>query len=141
VVPGDARALVLGANAEQLELLVARNDDAVLTHRLVGPGARGLEAWRLVGPPGNPTAAGARVVAGGRAIELAAGSGKASQSAPVVLLPAGTEQVAVQWPDGARTEHARPAGDGPRLLERGAGPASSGPGSSGEGAAGSEQGD
>jgi hypothetical protein len=113
VVPGDARALTvcdLDGDAAP-DLVVARNDERLLAFTHANAGAEGRLAVRLKGPPGNPSCVGARVTVGGRAIELAAGSGVLSQSGPVVFFGAGTE-VHVTWPSGEQSTHAARAGGG-----------------------------
>lgn len=98
VWPGDATALVVADfDADQRpELYVGQNDAPILRSELKGKHV----AVRLLGPPGNPTAIGARLVANGSAREISAGSGYLSQSAPTVWFPEGTSRVDIRWPDG-----------------------------------------
>ena len=120
VVRGDARALVVHAGAS-VRVLTALNDGGLRVHR---PRAD-LRALRLAGLQSNSIAAGARVLVDGRAVELAAGQGKASQNGPVVLVPRDLERAAVEWPDGTRREyalredHGPGAEPGPAVLRRG----------------------
>jgi len=114
VVPGDAKALVV-TDLDQdnwPDLVASRNDEPALAFR--HRGLPRLRPLRLVlqGPPGNPTAVGARLTltaADGsrRGAEVTAGSGYYSQSSPAVFfaVPAGPATLVVAWPDGSTTEH------------------------------------
>ncbi len=80
------------------------------------PGRRSV-AVRLVGPKGNPTAAGARLElksAGVRQLaEIAAGDSYLSQSGPVMIFGIkgeGAIALAVTWPDGHKSSHTLSAG-------------------------------
>ena len=114
VVPGEARGVLLAdldADARP-EILVARQGESLLAFRLTA-GDRGQKsrvALRLAGPPGNPAGVGARVEvetpAGRRSTQvMLGGSGKLSQSAPVLFLcaPPGS-LIEVTWPDGEQSE-------------------------------------
>lgn len=78
---------------------------------------RSSVAVRLVGPKGNPTAAGARLVlkSGGvsQVAEITAGDSYLSQSGPVMIFGIrgeGVIELAVTWPDGHNTSHQLNAG-------------------------------
>jgi hypothetical protein len=120
VVPGDAKALaVLDLDHDGWPgFLVTRNNDTTLAFR--NSGVAGHNSFRIVlrGPPGNPTAVGARI-----AVELAdgstqtsevyAGSGYYSQSSPACFFgyPSSNppRRIRVRWPSGADSEHDFPA--------------------------------
>ncbi len=132
VVPGDARAAVLGDfdGDARPDILVARNGDSPLVFRARGDGPQDEErlAVRLLGPPGNPTAIGARVevfeVSPGEKLVRAAGAevigttGYLSQSAPWLFLRGGKGRVVhVRWPDGSQSERHVAAGEHRLVLE------------------------
>jgi hypothetical protein len=114
VVPGDAKALVVDdLNGDGWpDLVASRNDEPVLAFRHGGiPGRRPLRVV-LQGPPGNPTALGARLTftlpdSSTRTTELTAGSGYYSQSSPALFLalPPGPVSLAITWPNGAKSTH------------------------------------
>ncbi|MFZ5493757.1 MAG: FG-GAP-like repeat-containing protein [Verrucomicrobiota bacterium] len=114
LVPGDAKALVVtDLNGDAWpDLVASRNDRPALAFKHRGlPGRRPLQI-RLQGPPGNPTAIGARLTltrADGNTCtsEVTAGSGYYSQSSPAVFLalPAGPAALTVTWPDGSTSKH------------------------------------
>jgi len=127
VVPGDAKALcVVDFDRDGWpDFLVTRNNNTTLAFRNGGvPGHRSFSV-ALRGPPGNPTAVGARV-----AVELSdgsvetsevyAGSGYYSQSTPACFFgyPEGSppRTVRVRWPSGAATEHSFPPGSTALVL-------------------------
>ena len=92
-------------NAESKLLSVAKRPD------------RPSVAVRLVGPKGNPTAAGARLVlkSGGvtQVAEIAAGDSYLSQSGPVMIFgvkDGDAIELAVTWPDGHKSSHRLSAG-------------------------------
>jgi hypothetical protein len=107
------------------DFLVTRNNSTSLAFR--NNGVTGRHSLRLLlrGPPGNPTAVGARVtveLADGstQTSEVSAGSGYYSQSSaacffgfPGTILP---RKVKVRWPSGAITEHAAPTATGTMTL-------------------------
>ena len=118
VVPGDAKALVVtDLDADNWpDLVASRNDEPALAFR--HRGLAGHRPLRLVlqGPPGNPTALGARLtltLADGstRTSEVTAASGYYAQPSPAVFfaLPPGPASLAVIWPDGSTTKHQLPA--------------------------------
>ncbi|HJQ80297.1 MAG TPA: FG-GAP-like repeat-containing protein, partial [Lacipirellulaceae bacterium] len=107
VIPGDAKAaasLDLNGDARP-DLLVAQNDDAVVT--LVNQSTGSWLSLRLIGLNGT-SAVGARVTihsADGRATahELYAGSGYLSQSAAEIYIGLGAtapERAEIRWPSG-----------------------------------------
>ena len=122
VVPQDAKSVLAipshsGTNPEP-SFLVGINDGPLRIaqprdqQRQDGAVPR-MVAVRLLGPPGNPLAAGARVTLRDaqhhrRVAELSCGGGYLSQQPPVVyfgragLEPATTE-ISVRWPDGSET--------------------------------------
>ncbi|HTU02034.1 MAG TPA: CRTAC1 family protein, partial [Candidatus Sulfotelmatobacter sp.] len=117
VVPGDAKALaVLDLDQDGWpDFLVTRNNDSALAFR--NHGVAGRESFRvaLAGPPGNPTAVGARVtveLADGstQTCEVHAGSGYYGQSSGACFFGYPAEnpprKIRVRWPSGAATEHA-----------------------------------
>jgi hypothetical protein len=120
VVPGDAKALaVLDLDQDGWpDFLVTRNNDTVLAFRNGGvPDHRSVRV-SLRGPPGNPTAVGARItveLADGskQTAEVYAGSGYYSQSSPACFFgyaPANPpRKIHVRWPSGVTTEHDYPA--------------------------------
>jgi hypothetical protein len=127
VVPGDAKALaVLDLDLDGWpDFLITRNNSTSLAFR--NNGVTGRHSFRILlhGPPGNPTAVGARVtveLADGstQTSEVSAGSGYYSQSSaacffgfPGTILP---RKVKVRWPSGAVTEHAAPTATGTMTL-------------------------
>jgi hypothetical protein len=126
VVPGDAKALVV------LDLdgsgwpgfLVARNNATTLAFRNnADPGNRPLRVV-LRGPPGNPTAIGARITVSFRdgsteMQEVYAGSGYYSQSTAACFFGFPTSNpptnIRVRWPGGPESE--RTIADAPPTLE------------------------
>jgi len=105
VWPGDATALVLGDfDADRRPDAVLAYNDGPLLHTEL---ERELLPVRLLGPPGNPTAIGARLIAqrpgGSCTTEISAGSGYLSQSAPLAWFPSDTTRVDIRWPDGSST--------------------------------------
>ncbi len=115
VVPGDAEALVvldLGADGWP-DFVVSRHDDTSLAFRNhEAPGRHALRV-ELRGPPGNPTAIGARVtleLADGatQVAEIAAGSGLLSQSSAACFFGYtdnnAPRRLRVRWPTGATSE-------------------------------------
>ncbi|HEY4990437.1 MAG TPA: CRTAC1 family protein, partial [Opitutaceae bacterium] len=115
VVPGDAKALaVIDLDADGWpDFLVTRNGASSLAFRNRGVAGHGSFGVRLEGPPGNPTAVGARItvdMADGSAqtAEVAAGAGYYSQSTAEcffgytdALKPT---RIRVRWPSGATSE-------------------------------------
>jgi hypothetical protein len=117
IVPGDAKALAV----TDLDLdgwpdfLVTRNNSTTLAFR--NHGIEGRNSMRVVlsGPPGNPTAVGARIAVdhtdgSTQTSEVHAGSGYCSQSTAASFfgwLDANPpRRIRVRWPSGASTEHA-----------------------------------
>ena len=112
VVPGDAKALaVLDLDQDGWpDFLVSRNNDTTLAFRNNGlPGHKSFGV-RLHGPPGNPTAVGARVsveLSDGSAqtSEVYAGSGAYSQSSPECFFgypdACPPKTIRVRWPNGS----------------------------------------
>ena len=127
VVPGDAKALaVLDLDQDGWpDFLITRNNSSTLVFRNHGlPGRHALRVL-LRGPPGNPTAVGARVtveLADGstQMSEVCAGSGYYSQSSAdcffgyTEAIP--LRKVRVRWPSGAITEHAAESATGTMTL-------------------------
>ncbi len=119
VVPGDAKALVMADVGRDgwPGFIVTRANDTSLVFRNRGTPGREPLRITLKGPPGNPTAVGARItviLADGttETEEVYAGSGYYSQSGPACAFgypdsnPA--RRVRVRWPSGSETEHAVP---------------------------------
>jgi hypothetical protein len=136
VVPGDGKSLVVTDLDDDgwPDVVVGQNDGPLRI--LLRRGARSgrMLAVRLAGPSGNPTGVGASITlkrAGqpSQTVELAAGSGYLSQSAPVAWFGLGpalgpeaiaaesepdaagspaeaASEVEVRWPDGRTTTHA-----------------------------------
>ena len=117
VVPGDAKALtVLDLDADGWpDFLVSRNNGPTLAWR--NRGVPGRHSFRVVlqGPPGNPTAIGARLsleLADGttQTAEVQAGSGYYSQSTAACFFgyPEGNppRRLRVRWPAGNTTKQA-----------------------------------
>ncbi len=126
VVPGDARATVLGDldGDSRPEILVARNGMSPLAFRATDLGSHDEQrlAVRLLGPPGNTTAIGARVrVQSGdheASAEVHGTSGYLSQSAPWLFFRGGTGSIVrVRWPGGRETERRVEAGEHLLVLE------------------------
>lgn len=97
------------------DLVVTQNGAA--TRLLRNQGARPGLRVRLTGPPGNPSALGARVRLDfgarlGPSREIHGGSGYLSQDSPVVVLgtPEGPQALEVVWPGGTTTRVSVPAG-------------------------------
>jgi enediyne biosynthesis protein E4 len=112
IVPGDAKALaVLDLDEDGWpDFLVTRNNETALAFR--NRGVTGRRSLRVVlqGPPGNPTAIGARLqleLADGltQACEVAAGSGHYTQSSAACFFgyPEANppRRLTVRWPDGS----------------------------------------
>jgi len=115
VVPGDAKALaVLDLGQDGWPgFLVTRNNSAALAFR--NHGAAGKRPLRVVlrGPPGNPTAVGARITVGfldgtAQTCEVYAGSGYYSQSTAACFFGYREgnppKRIRVRWPSGIATE-------------------------------------
>ncbi len=127
VVPGDAKALAvvtLGRGGWP-DFLVTRNNATTLAFLNSGTEGRGSLCVRLNGPPGNPTAVGARISlerADGAAetCEVFAGSGYYSQSTPACFFgyPASDppSRIRVRWPTGATGEYKVPPGSASLFL-------------------------
>ena len=127
VVPGDAKALaVLDLDGDGWpDFLVTRNNRTTLAFRNHGvPGRHSLRVL-LRGPPGNPTAVGARIaveLADGsmQMSEVCAGSGYYSQSSAACFfgytetIP--LRKVRVRWPSGTITEQAAVSAAGTMTL-------------------------
>jgi hypothetical protein len=112
VVPNDAKGLArLDLNADGADdFVVSVNGGRFQTFRAAA-GTRHLQL-RLQGPPGNPTAVGAKVTlvssVRGRTVrhvaEVYAGGSYLSQSSPRISLPVSdgpATEVVVRWPDGS----------------------------------------
>jgi hypothetical protein len=116
VVPGDAKALVvtdLDADGWP-DLVASRNDEPALAFRNQGRAGHQAFGVQLQGPPGNPTAIGAKLtltLADGstQTAELSAGSGYLSQSSSTAFFTYPTASpprlLAVSWPDGTSQQH------------------------------------
>ena len=125
IVPDDATAACvadLDGDAWP-DLLVAINDGPVRCFMNRGRGGKPgsqMISVRIRGQPGNLAAAGARVTAetsdGQRQMmEISAGSGYLSQSAPALFFGGGGARVTnlnVRWPDGSTTRHPVKEGQG-----------------------------
>ncbi len=116
LVPGDAKALVvLDLDGDGWpDFLLSRNNDTTLAFRNQGVAGRHPLHVVLHGPPGNPTAVGARITVeltdgSTQTSEISAGSGFSSQSAPAGFFgyPEGNppRQIRVRWPSGLSTVH------------------------------------
>ncbi len=119
VVPGDAKALVVLDREGWPDFLITRNNGSTLAFRNRGVASRRSLCIRLSGPPGNPTAVGARIsveFADGtsQACEVYAGSGYYSQSTPGCFFgysdAAPPKRAFIRWPSGLTSEHALPPG-------------------------------
>ena len=115
VVPTDATSMVLtDLNRDgRPDLLIGVNDGPVMAFEHCGAGANQLISVRLQGPRGNPTALGARVTVhlsdgSFQTAEVHASGGYLSQSSAVLAFGLGAtgrvKSIAVNWPDGKRTE-------------------------------------
>jgi len=128
VVPGDGKSLVAtDLNDDNwTDLMLGVNDDRLRAFfNLRSPGGSMLSV-DLRGPPGNPTAVGARVTlqhGRGRreAAEVTAGGGYLSQQLPTLRFGLGERhgpyKLRVRWPDGRVTRHELPAGSERVVLE------------------------
>ncbi|MGI8605220.1 MAG: FG-GAP-like repeat-containing protein [Verrucomicrobiales bacterium] len=119
VVEGDAKALaVADINGDaRPDFLVTQNNDRLLAFVASDKAAnanRRVVAIDLVGQPGNPSAAGARIEIrdGGRRVftaESYAGSGYLSQSSSrIFFVPSegnNSVEISVTWPEGRTTGH------------------------------------
>lgn len=128
IVRGDARALAtldLGRDGWP-DLLASRNNDTTLAFRNNGRPGRRMFGVRLQGPPGNPSAVGARVTVehadGARQVaEVHAGTGCFTQSSATCFFgsppsnPA--RRVLVRWPNGAVSEAPAPAAASLQLAQ------------------------
>ena len=123
IVPGDAKALaVVDLDRDGWpDLLVTRNNATSLAFR--NGAIAGRHSFRVVlrGPPGNPTAIGARVAVVKRdgavqVSEVYAGTGYYAQSAGACFFgyvdANPPVRVDVRWPGGAATTRGFPAGSG-----------------------------
>ena len=119
IVPGDAKALaVVDLDGDGWpDFLVTRNNSSALAFRNHGVPGRSPLRVILRGPPGNPTAVGARVTVtllGGQTqtSEVYAGSGYYSQSSSACffgsLLSNPPRGIQVRWPDGSSSSFAIP---------------------------------
>jgi enediyne biosynthesis protein E4 len=117
IVPGDAKALaVVDLDGDGWpDFLVTRNNSSALAFRNHGVPGRSPLRVILRGPPGNPTAVGARVtltLKGGQTqtSEVYAGSGYYSQSSSACFfgspLSNPPQSVQVRWPDGSSSNFA-----------------------------------
>ena len=117
VIAGDAKGLaVTELNGDGWpDLVVGINNGEVAAFEHQGPTDGRLQTVRLAGPPGNPTAVGARVTvdathAPSQTAEIHAGSGYLSQSTSDLTFGLGPKglvaRVQVVWPDGSRSSHA-----------------------------------
>ncbi len=127
LVPGDAKALaVLDLDDDGWpDFVLSRNNATTLAFR--NQGAAGGHSLRVTlrGPPGNPTAVGARLTAQAadgstQFAEISAGSSYYSQSAAAAFFGS-TEgnplkKIRVRWPDGSITEHPLAASSGSLVL-------------------------
>ena len=115
LAPGDAKALAaVDLNHDNRpDFVVAVNDDHTLTFMNRTDSANRILKLRLQGPPGNPTAVGARVTvqlddATSQTAEVYAGSSYLSQSPGALFFGLGSTShvahVLVRWPDGRITQ-------------------------------------
>jgi hypothetical protein len=121
IVPGDAKALVvLDWNDDGWpDFLATQNNASSLAFQNAGtPSGRSCRVL-LKGPPGNPHAIGARVSVERQGsvvqtLELHAGSGHYSQSAPAAFIGYPASQpptlIRVRWPNGLSSQHPFPPG-------------------------------
>ena len=124
VIPEDAMALCvtdLDANGAP-DFVCTLNDGPLRSFLTKGPGQL---AVRLVGPPGNPTAVGARLQltsqdSAPQVREVTAGSGYLSQSSAISFFaPVAAEaELSVRWPDGSTTSHRVSEPTGLLVLQR-----------------------
>ena len=124
VIPEDAMALCvtdLDDNGAP-DFVCTLNDGPLRSFLTKGPGQL---AVRLVGPPGNPTAVGARLQltsqdAAPQVREVTAGSGYLSQSSAISFFaPVAAEaELSVRWPDGNTTSHRVSEPTGLLVLQR-----------------------
>jgi hypothetical protein len=118
IIPGDGRGLTYADinHDGKPDLTITQNEDSV--RAFTNNSSHRFLAVRLVGPPGNPNAVGARITITSPATvahqtaEVAAGSGYLSQSAPTTYFglgsttpPSSRIQFTVRWPDGQTTNH------------------------------------
>ncbi len=116
IVTGDAKGMAVCDlnNDSWPDIAVTQNNDRLLLFQNSGSSTRRSLRVELLGPIGNPTGIGARVIlrcADGtkRSSEVYAGSGYLSQSSAHVyfgLDPDSSDvEIEVRWPDGVVTEH------------------------------------
>ena len=127
LVPGNAKALVvldLDDNGWP-DFFVSRNNSPTLAYRNQAVANRHSLRISLRGPPGNPTAIGARITvryADGstRISEIYAGSSYYSQSSPDCFFGStganAPQHIQVRWPAGTVTEHAVGSSSGVIIL-------------------------
>jgi hypothetical protein len=115
VVPGDAKALaVLDLGGDGLPgFIVSRNNGTALAFRNRGAAGSGALRVALAGPPGNPTAVGARITVeysdgSAQTGEVYAGSGTYSQSTAACFFGFADsnppKKIRVRWPSGLNSE-------------------------------------
>jgi hypothetical protein len=122
VVPGDAKALAVADfdGDGWPDFLVSRNNSTTLAFRNAGVGDQRSMRILLKGPPGNPSGIGARVSVTRsdgsiRVQEVYASAGRYSQSTAAGFIGYVSSNpprhLRVDWPSGAMTEKAIPAGE------------------------------
>jgi hypothetical protein len=127
VVPGDAKALaVLDLDHSGWPgFIVTRNNNSTLAFRNGGSHGRHSLRIQLKGPPGNPTAAGARITlklsdGTSQTTEIYAGSGYYSQSTSTCFFgfpeASPPKILRVLWPSGRIAEYLVPAGSEALML-------------------------
>lgn len=127
IVPGDGKGLIVCdlGNDGWPDLIATQNNDEMILLRNKGIPKRHSLVVRLVGPPGNMQAAGAKIRVNysddsTRHAEIYSGSGYLSQSAPLAFfakqLEGGVKAVSVtlRWPNGR--ESAKQIGESPHIL-------------------------
>jgi hypothetical protein len=115
IIDGDGKSLALAdLDADgRPDLVATQNDRPVLAFVNRSFADKSVLSVRLKGPPGNPSAIGARITLADRTTKLSshevtAGSGYLSQSTPTAFFVAPRAQksltIKITWPDGATSE-------------------------------------
>ena len=126
IVPGDAKGMGVSDidRDGRPDIAVAQNNDRMMIYRNQNVDVPDSVAIRLRGPPGNPNSIGAQIRyrnrVGQPVVEIQAGSGYLSQSAPLVFAGTGGEplgSIQIRWPDGKVTERSVKESNGEVIID------------------------